>query len=103
MGVHRHNLLVAMRVVNSVEREMIQAEWDHWLMNEMVNCQQLDSMIRGNYSSRSFTNRKPLSDHRDSPPDHDEELRGWYESYCESCSIERNRQLSDGAGSDGLW
>ncbi|EAQ91219.1 hypothetical protein CHGG_03154 [Chaetomium globosum CBS 148.51] len=31
MGAYRHDLLVAMRVVNKVEREMLHAEWESWL------------------------------------------------------------------------
>ncbi|KAI9873977.1 MAG: SNF1-interacting protein, partial [Pleopsidium flavum] len=40
LGSYRHDLLVAMRVVNSVEQEMLRAEWENWLLDETNRCKQ---------------------------------------------------------------
>ncbi|EFX04020.1 transcription factor [Grosmannia clavigera kw1407] len=45
LGSYRHDLLVAMRVVNSVEREMVQAEWETWLADENMRCDRARLML----------------------------------------------------------
>ncbi|QUC19512.1 uncharacterized protein UV8b_03753 [Ustilaginoidea virens] len=47
LGSYRHDLMVAMRVVNSVEREMVQMEWENWLVNEKSFCDELEQVLRG--------------------------------------------------------
>ncbi|KAG6227996.1 hypothetical protein E4U34_005039 [Claviceps purpurea] len=46
LGSYRHDLVVAMRVVNNIEREMLQSEWENWLANEKSLCDQLDTMLQ---------------------------------------------------------
>ena len=48
LGIYRHDLLVAMRVVNSIEREVVQAEYEDWLMGENRRCGQLRDAIAEN-------------------------------------------------------
>lgn len=105
MGSHRHDLLVALRVVNSIEREMVQAEWEHWLAGEKRKCQQLGIMIREN---RTVASQATEADSHDGEVDGkyklEGEIRSWYQSYCESCSQEQIRQLGRGAGaSERRW
>ncbi|KAL2260982.1 hypothetical protein VTK26DRAFT_4845 [Humicola hyalothermophila] len=45
LGGYRHDLLVAMRVVNGVEREMVQAEWEAWLEGEAWRCEQVKELL----------------------------------------------------------
>ncbi|EEY20612.1 conserved hypothetical protein [Verticillium alfalfae VaMs.102] len=45
LGSYRHDLLVAMRVVNSIEREMVQSEWENWLADETTRCDQLRTVL----------------------------------------------------------
>ena len=93
MGFHRHNLLVALRVVNSIEREMMQAEWETWRMNENANCQHLRIMV-GQNKSRPFRHHERDRQGQSEDRHHyDEETLARYEAYCDSCSDERNRQL----------
>ena len=47
LGSYRHDLLVAMRVVNSIEREMVQSEWENWLTDETMRCDQLKMVLNG--------------------------------------------------------
>ena len=45
LGEYRHDLLVAMRVVNSIERDMMQAEWEKWILAEKVKCDRMSRML----------------------------------------------------------
>ena len=45
LGTYRHDLLVAMRVVNSIEKEVIQAEWEDWVSGENNRCTQMGKMM----------------------------------------------------------
>ena len=52
LGTYRHDLLVAMRVVNGIEREMIQSEWENWLADENLRCEQVSNMLlTGGYNN----------------------------------------------------
>lgn len=94
MGLHRHDLLVALRVVNSIEREMVQAEWEHWLEGEKRKCQQLGIMIRENRTEAFQAVAVDLNHGKaDGQYKPEREIRSWYQSYCESCSHEQIRQL----------
>ncbi|MCJ1465121.1 SNF1-interacting protein [Pseudocyphellaria aurata] len=112
MGSHRHDLLVAQRVVNSIEREMVQAEWEHWLAGEQRKCHELGIMMREHRTEafEAAAAEQPDDQHDDNRTADDgqheqrdgERLRSWYQSYCESCSPERIRQLgTDGGGAGG--
>lgn len=81
IGTQRHELLVAMRVVNSIEREMVQAEWETWLLEESVKCKQLGAMIRQN--STELVAGK--SDHNQKTT-RTEQIKIWHQRYCESCN-----------------
>ncbi len=84
LGVQRHDLLVAMRVVNSIEREMMQAEWESWLLEESVQCKQLGAMIRRNDTELLAAKRS-----HDQQTNRMEQISAWHQRYCESCSGEQ--------------
>lgn len=42
---YRHDLLVAMRVVNRVEEEVVQAEWEEWVREEENKCKRVQAMM----------------------------------------------------------
>ncbi|KAJ4304209.1 SNF1-interacting protein [Collariella sp. IMI 366227] len=50
MGAYRHDLLVAMRVVNKIEWEMVQGEWEAWLDGEMGRCERVREIEKVPYS-----------------------------------------------------
>ena len=77
LGSYRHDLLVAMRVVNSIEQEVVQAEYESWLMGENSMCEQLRTAIRAN--------RTELQGERLL------EVTNWQGEYCESCGREEKR------------
>ncbi|KAF4977486.1 hypothetical protein FZEAL_6005 [Fusarium zealandicum] len=96
LGTYRHDLLVAMRVVNSIEREMLQSEWENWLVDEKSLCDELDTMLRS--EDRRKDQKKgaePGKRDKGSPQKvmepisakRRESLGQWRDSYCGSCSI----------------
>ena len=60
LGGYRHDLLVAMRLVNSVERELLRSEWENWLLDENLRCDQVAEALalagrRGSDSDNATT------------------------------------------------
>lgn len=66
LGTYRHDLLVAMRVVNSLEREMLRAEWGNFVGEELARCAQ------------AWERRGEMQ----------EDVADWVTAYCESCREE---------------
>lgn len=104
LGSHRHDLLVAMRVVNSIEKEMIQSEWENWLADENLRCEQVKMMLaddddknKSNTSSGSkaagATGSKDQKVMRPLDEKRVEALRDWHGEYCGSCRLEKDRLL----------
>lgn len=112
LGAYRHDLLVAMRVVNSIEKEMIQSEWENWLADENLRCEQVKMMLaeKGDNSTSSATTSngkeaaaasssaaasggdaqkimRPIDEKRV------QALREWHGEYCGSCRLEKDRLL----------
>jgi hypothetical protein len=104
LGIYRHDLLVAMRVVNSVEREMLQSEWENWLVNENSLCDNLEEML---HSDGRRSSGKDKADDASSqkmmgsiPPERKRALEAWRDDYCGSCrsdhaSAMRARRLTN--------
>jgi len=87
LGGYRHDLLVAMRVVNSIEREVIRSEWGKWAVDEHRRCRAVQPLLgAGNDSTTAglgFLGGK--EDEKDG------RLAGWYAEYCKSCTREYER------------
>lgn len=81
LGNYRHDLLVAMRVVNGIEREMMQSEWENWLADENGRCEQVKGMLEEGVQEGGGGQQKVLG----GDGKRREALRGWYEEYCGSC------------------
>lgn len=84
LGTQRHDLLVAMRVVNSIERELIRAEWESWLLQENFKCKQIGTMIRQN--NTELSGGKSVDNQH---PERLKQVNAWYQGYCKSCSKEQ--------------
>ncbi len=102
LGTYRHDLLVAMRVVNSVEREMVRAEWENWLLDENTRCRQVQILLRENRTSTPTSTgkrgkkAKKVADAQRVMDTKEREraakldgLRLWHEDYCGSCKREQ--------------
>jgi hypothetical protein len=88
--------MVALRVVNSVEREMMRAEWENWLLDENTRCKQAQVMLRENRANASpikkikgAGSQKIMEAKERERRDKLEGLREWQEEYCGSCKMEQ--------------
>ncbi|KAL8667223.1 MAG: hypothetical protein Q9202_000796 [Teloschistes flavicans] len=76
----RHELMVAFRVINSIEQEMVETEWERWLHEESAKCGQIDRFIRQNRTESSHNDGDILDWSK---------VRLWHNTYCGSCSREK--------------
>jgi hypothetical protein len=67
LGSHRHDLLVALRVVNRIEKEVVEAEYENWLLDETNKCDRVGAMIE------------------DSGKGKEKEVEAWVKGYCGDC------------------
>jgi hypothetical protein len=100
LGSYRHDLLVAMRVVNNVEREMMRAEWENWLLDENTRCKQVQVMLREHRSNSSVNKRIKGTESQQVIEAKErerigkiEDLKKWHEEYCGSCKMEQDMLL----------
>lgn len=101
LGTYRHSLMVAMRVVNSVEEETMKAEWENWLLDENTRCKQVEMMLVHNKSTSAASLKKSLS--REEQEEAEAKERGrqstleniskWQDEYCGSCRREQEALL----------
>ncbi|BCR97855.1 putative transcription factor SipA3 [Aspergillus luchuensis] len=93
LGSYRHDLLVALRVVNSIEREVIQSEWERWLRQELRRCRQIQILLGKNEGEEDVD----LEVDRSGPSvfaELTDDVQQWYETYCTSCQAE-HAQIED--------
>lgn len=101
LGTQRHDLLVAMRVVNRIEEEMLRAEWETWLLHETAKCERIGSWIREQRLGANGQDVKTEKGDEESPaedshggrqrgdsvnPERLTQLEAWHQSYCSSCT-----------------
>ncbi|KAI4728760.1 hypothetical protein E4T49_03509 [Aureobasidium sp. EXF-10728] len=86
---YRHDLLVAMRVVNRVEEEVVHAEWEDWVLEEERKCIKVESMMvsRKSGGGQSTTPEAQRDEHSD-------DLGDGFAEYCRSCKSEARQILS---------
>lgn len=92
--------MVAMRVVNNVEREMMRAEWENWLLDENARCKQVQILLRESRASSSLQKKTRGTDSQKIMEAKERErkdkldvLRRWQEDYCGSCKMEQELLL----------
>jgi len=85
LGTYRHDLLVAMRVVNSIEKEVLQTEWERWLTTENRRCRQIEAVLKesGNNGTKVLM--------PDALAARGNDVREWYDDYCVSCRHEHDK------------
>lgn len=86
LGTYRHDLLVAMRVVDSVERELVTSEWERWVEEEQRRCARIGDALQTS-TDNSSTARKLLGGVQAK----ESGIRKWYDDYCASCSKESEK------------
>ncbi|KAG6017981.1 hypothetical protein E4U54_008530 [Claviceps lovelessii] len=88
LGAYRHDLVVAMRVVNNIEREMLQSEWENWLGNEKSLCDELGTMLRHGKEDETYKNGRSSSTQQvvgSLSKSRRKALEEWRDDYCGSC------------------
>jgi hypothetical protein len=83
LGMYRHNLLVALRIVNSIEKEVIQTEWERWLREETRRCRQVEVLLHGGAAQGDDAKAERVF------AEHADNVKKWYEEYCSSCRKEQ--------------
>ncbi|KAI5251785.1 hypothetical protein E4T42_04002 [Aureobasidium subglaciale] len=84
---YRHDLLVALRVVNRVEEEVVHAEWEDWVLEEEKKCSKVETMMQERNKSGGFA--------KDQTQDDDGSGLGHeFAEYCLSCKSEARQILS---------
>ena len=88
----RHDLLVGLRVINSIEREVVTTEWERWLQQETHRCQMIEAMLSdeagGESEGGGMRAQKFFSERTD-------DVRRWYEDYCLSCQRDREEIMDN--------
>ncbi|KAI1113213.1 PH domain-containing protein [Nemania sp. NC0429] len=112
LGSYRHDLVVAMRLVNSVEMEMLRSEWENWLQDENARCERVGVALResssGTSNPRADSKKAQLAqkvlhggggDDTKESAERSEMLGRWYEEYCGSCRSDHDAVIR---GREGL-
>jgi hypothetical protein len=104
LGSYRHDLIVAMRIVNGVEKEVIQSEWENWLVDENVRCEQMWSILQqpsekakdglGPTASKKQQEQLQTVLQRPVGPERMATLRDWHQEYCGSCHADREALMA---------
>ncbi|POS88136.1 hypothetical protein EPUL_000282 [Erysiphe pulchra] len=95
LGSYRHSILVASRLINSIEKEILRAEWENWLLDENIRCKRVSSLLRGDLANLSKVKRTDFLVNTLNMTNNEwyknkklDALRKWKEAYCESCAVE---------------
>jgi hypothetical protein len=89
MAKYRHDLLVALRVVNKVERDLVLSEWEDWVRSEERKCARVEEMLLQRRQSKNKSGAAFTAQELDA------ELGADFATYCASCREEVDR-LDDG-------
>ncbi|KAK8221449.1 hypothetical protein HDK77DRAFT_131699 [Phyllosticta capitalensis] len=92
LAAYRHDLLVAMRLVNRVEREVLQAEWENWLLDENVRCRRVGEMIRRRMEGLAGEG----VDNETQAGEGVRAVKQWWDEYCGDCSQRLQRLEAKG-------
>jgi hypothetical protein len=75
-GEQRHSLMVGLRLLGRLERDMLQAEWEEWVWRENARCKKVGDLIRHN---------PVLGNETEVVKEGEEALGKWWDGYCRSC------------------
>jgi hypothetical protein len=59
LSTYRHDLLVALRVVNRIEQEVLVAEYENWLRDEVGLCDRIGGLLGGSDGESRVKIHKP--------------------------------------------
>ncbi|KAI4150737.1 MAG: hypothetical protein LQ341_001039 [Variospora aurantia] len=102
LGTRRHDLMVALRVINRIELEMVEAEWEGWLYSETAQCEQIEQVLGrdGTQISNMHKNGSGAGTQRQRGilgTKHLDwaQVRLWHEKYCRDCYSERESLINE--------
>lgn len=87
LAMYRHNLLVALRVVNGIEQEVVQSEWERWLRQEIRRCRQVETLLGNEHG----TGRPDMQMEQSAFAEFTDDVKQWYRKYCTSCHREQEK------------
>lgn len=90
LGVYRYDLLVALRVINSIEKEVFQSEWERWLQQEVRRCRQVEGLLVNDADDKTDTEEGQTV-----LAGLNGDVKQWYETYCSSCEREQEQSATD--------
>ena len=82
MARYRHDLLVALRVVNRLERDVVVGEWEHYVRGEERKCKRVEEMLAAQEQKKGGKKGKKKDGRVE------EELGEGFKAYCDSCRDE---------------
>ena len=86
---YRHDLLVALRVVNRVERDVVLAEWEDWVQAEERKCARVENMLRSRAQRQQANKSGNKGKNVEMGVEElDAELGAEFVEYCASCRSE---------------
>lgn len=88
MATYRHDLLVALRLINRMESNTIQAEYENWVAEENVKCSKLSAMLGHDHTKIDWQVSKELTGYVDGGG-HIDDLHSWWVEYCGDCRSEQ--------------
>lgn len=83
MSTYRHDLLVSLRLINSIEREAVRAEYENWVLEENVQCERIGNMLDALATKGEVIIQRKDNDVRVA------KLKAWQAGYCQSCRLEQ--------------
>ncbi|KAI5282921.1 SNF1-interacting protein [Ascosphaera aggregata] len=98
LGAYRHDLLIALRVVNAIERESLQASWEIWLVQENEKCQMVKRLMDQHEQKPNDDEYNRLLERaKDKLTDGHGSISSWYKDYCISCQREHQKLVAQGS------
>ncbi|KAK0674281.1 hypothetical protein QBC41DRAFT_52590 [Cercophora samala] len=96
LGGYRHDLLVAMRVVNGIELEMVQSEWENWLEDENQRCERVARLLTHNAPKQLSQDEKEEAQKVLGGGDKNRKdaLAKWHAEYCGSCEADQRALMA---------
>lgn len=83
LGSHRHDLLVALRIVNRIEKEVVVAEYENWLLDETHKCSKVGTLLEDAGGK-----------------DKEKHIEDWVKGYCGDCAMSLEKVEK---ANRGLW
>jgi hypothetical protein len=80
--------------VNSIEKEVIQNEWERWLREEIRRCRQVELLLSGN-SEEGEAGAQAQAERIFA--ENTGSVTEWYDRYCSSCRSEQEQAQQNGA------